>query len=140
MAELRKVDFACPSTPFPREFDGHVALGIIGDTEPERSYWFLFQVEKGSIGDVLAGMSEGPEIPKEVSSVAPAAVAVGPHTLWSLLPEDRERFFALVAAGHLRVHGDFREFGRLTPSLVRLAGEPGVWRQIQALRGAVGSA
>jgi len=133
MPELDPVSFTCPAKPFPADFTGSLSLGVVGEPESGAPRWLLFEVDKGAVQKVRVCRGSGSSPPESVAGASPIFEAMAQRKVWGLLPGSGEQFFDMASGGKLTIQGSFTEFARLTPSLVRLAGPPEVWSQVERI-------
>ena len=72
---------------------------------------------------------------------APDVVAVAPRSVWeSSLRGRGEDFFRNVESGAVHISGDYRLFGRFTPSLLRFLMQPATWECLDDIISVVAAA
>jgi hypothetical protein len=116
----------CPPDVWPKSFTGFVAIGVrqARDAEPT-TLWLLFEIADGVNTQVSGLFSEG--------TAKPAIVAAAPLATWELAHVDLPRFYGAIEAGQVHISGDFRVFGRYTPSLLRLTQAAELWKNLGAV-------
>ncbi|UTL81856.1 hypothetical protein [Pseudomonas putida] len=126
------IDLKCPKDAWPFGLKGCVVIGIIKESGKDTT-WLAFDVADRSVSSVSGVISPGSDMPAEIEALKPVIFAVGNRTVWEWAHTDQEEFYKQIAKGKLNIGGDFREFARVTPRLIRLFEATRIWANIDSI-------
>ncbi|MHC8329148.1 hypothetical protein [Pseudomonas sp. LB1P83] len=126
---MKTIDLKCPKDAWPLGLKGSVVIGIMKESGKDTT-WLAFDVANRSVSTVSGIISPGSDMPAEIEALKPVIFAVGYRTIWEWAHTDQEEFYKQIAKGKLHIGGDFREFGRVTPRLIRLFEATGIWANL----------
>jgi hypothetical protein len=143
-----KTAFMCPDGVWPQSLSGAIVAGITAALEDvtnapseqagtprddKNTLWVVFDVVTGITAAVLVHLSMSKEMPLEIHELDPVIPAVAARPVWELVISDWETFTKRVAENAVQVSGNYREFGRYTPTLLRALRATDIWDHIGTL-------
>lgn len=130
---LYPVPFRCPDGVWSPTFNGNVAMGVLNASGPESAaLWLLFRVHGGNVAEIAARLG-GSDIPEEITSADPVIVAVSSRPVWVAATENRGEFPQMISQGDMHLSGDYRVFGRYSPSLLRAIQTTDLWEHLDEI-------
>lgn len=118
----------CPDNAWPPSFSGYVALAVLGAAhKPNSTLWLTFAMQKGKVAEVHGCLVEGDEMPDAVKAMEPSIITRAAKKVWESIVKDKAAFYGAVESAEVHISGDFRTFGRYTPSLIRLTEGTDLW-------------